>query len=147
MVHELGWEKYQDKKRPFLFVLPPTTLQTLAADLKRKLAIHVLRAIGDPEMKVSTVALAPGSPGFEGDASVLEEPRVDVEVVGEIREWETAEYAADAQTEGKHKGVIVLTHIPSEQAGMEECARWLRTFVPDARVEFISTPQPFWGPK
>ena len=147
MVHSLGWEKYQDQKLPFLFVLPPTTMEGLASALKRKLSIHVLRAIGDPDMKVTTVAFLSGSPGFEGDAGALENDRVDVEVVGEVREWETAEYAADAQTEGRHKGLIVLSHIPSEEAGMEECARWLKTFVKETRVEFISTPQPFWAPK
>jgi hypothetical protein len=39
------------------------------------------------------------------------------------REWETVEYAADAVTESKKKALIVIGHIPSEQPGMEECAR------------------------
>ena len=41
----------------------------------------------------------------------------------------------------------MLTHIPSEQAGMEECATWLKTFVSEVSVEFIPARQPFWLPK
>jgi len=54
---------------------------------------------------------------------------VEVLLVGETREWETVEYAADAASEGRKKALIVIGHVPSEQAGMEECARWLKTFV------------------
>jgi hypothetical protein len=41
----------------------------------------------------------------------------------------------------------MLTHIPSEQAGMEECAKWLKTFVKEVPVEFVAAKQPFWQPK
>jgi len=67
-------------------------------------------------------------------------------LVGETREWETVEYAADAVTEGKRKALIVIGHVPSEQAGMEECARWLKTFLKDVPIEFVATKQPFWTP-
>jgi creatinine amidohydrolase/Fe(II)-dependent formamide hydrolase-like protein len=72
---------------------------------------------------------------------------VEVLLVGETREWETVEYAADAATEGRRKALIVIGHVPSEQAGMEECARWLKTFVKDVPVEFVPTKQPFWTPE
>ena len=31
------------------------------------------------------------------------------------------------------KALIVIGHVPSEQTGMEECARWLKTFVKTRR--------------
>jgi len=68
-------------------------------------------------------------------------------VAGEPREWETVEYVADAVTEGKPKALIILGHIPSEQAGMEECARWLKTFVSEVPVEFVSDARAVWTPK
>src|SRR6266480_3267339 len=58
--------------------------------------------------------------------------------------WKTVEYTADAATEGRKKGLIVIGHVPSEQAGMEECARWLKTFVKEVPIEFVATKQPFW---
>ena len=67
-------------------------------------------------------------------------------VLGEAHEWETIEYGADAIAAGKKKALIILGHIPTEQGGIEECARWLKTFVPEVPVEFVSTPEPFWSP-
>jgi hypothetical protein len=64
--------------------------------------------------------------------------------VGETREWETVEYAADALTQGRKKALIVIGHIPSEQAGMEECTRWLKGFVKDVPVEFVAAKGAFW---
>jgi len=70
-------------------------------------------------------------------------PDVQVLLIGETREWETVEYAADAVSEGPHKALIVLSHVPSEQSGMEECARWVKTFVSEVPVEFVATPDLF----
>jgi hypothetical protein len=67
-------------------------------------------------------------------------------VIGEAQEWETVEYVADAMTAKKPKAVIMLGHIPSEQAGMDECARWLKTFVTDVPIEFVPARDPFWRP-
>ena len=52
--------------------------------------------------------------------------------------------AADAVSEGRKKALMVIGHIPSEQPGMEECARWLKGFVKDVPVEFMPARQPFW---
>lgn len=144
MAHALGWEKYQDHDNQYLFALPETPLESLAAELKKKLGIHVLRVLGDPQLKVKKVALLPGASGFQKETLALERNDVDVLVTGEPREWETVEYVADAVTQGKHKGLIILSHIPSEQAGMEECMRWLKSFVSEVPVEFVPTNDPFW---
>jgi hypothetical protein len=95
-------------------------------------------------MKVTLAGLSPGAAGFERETHALERDDVQVLLVGETREWETVEYAADALTEHRHKALIVIGHIPSEQPGMEECARWLKTFVNDTPVEFVPAKQPFW---
>jgi hypothetical protein len=98
-------------------------------------------------MKFTKVALAPGATGFANETHALESDDVETLVVGETAEWETVEYVADAVTEGKRKALIVLGHIPSEQAGMEECARWLKTFITETPIEFIPARDPFWSPK
>jgi putative NIF3 family GTP cyclohydrolase 1 type 2 len=144
MVHALGWEKYQDAKNDFLFSIPETTFEKLAGELKSRLSTHAMRIIGDPMLKVKRVAFVPGASGFAAETRALEMPGVDVLITGESREWETVEYVADAVTQGKSKGLIILGHIPSEQAGMEECARWLKTFMNGVRVDFVVTDDPFW---
>lgn len=144
MVHRLGWEKYQGGDNPYLFTLPETTLEKLASDVAKRLETPVMRVVGQPEMKVTKIAFSPGSAGFVRETHALEMDRVEVLLVGETREWETVEYAADAVTEGRRKALIVIGHVPSEQAGMEECARWLKTFIIGVRIEFVPTKQPFW---
>jgi putative NIF3 family GTP cyclohydrolase 1 type 2 len=147
MAHALGWEKFQDSSNQYLFAVPETDLQSLASELKHRLNIRVMRVVGDPKLKIHRVALVPGSSGFGKETRALEISDVQVLVTGEPREWETVEYVADAVTEGKPKALIILGHIPSEQAGMEECARWLKTFVSEVPVEFVPAREPFWAPK
>jgi len=144
MVRTLGWEKFQTPDNQYLFVMPETTLTKLAHEVAAKLGSPVVRVVGDPQMKVTKVGLSPGAAGFQRETHALERDDVQVLLVGETREWETVEYAADAVTEKRPKALIVIGHIPSEQPGMEECARWLKGFVTQVPVEFVPAKQPFW---
>ena len=147
MVHALGWQKFQDPANEHLFTLPRTTLAELAAAIRADLHIRVMRVVGDSEMAVTRVAMSPGAAGFGRETKALEMNDVEVLAVGETREWETVEYVADAVTEGKHKALIILGHIPSEQAGMEECTRWLKGFITEVPVNFVPSLEPFWIPE
>jgi putative NIF3 family GTP cyclohydrolase 1 type 2 len=147
MTHALGWEKFQDPSNAHLFTIPETTLGNLAASVKHKLDIVALRVVGDRNMKLTKVAMLPGAGGSASQIRMLERDDVEALLIGEVPEWETVEYVADAATEHKHKALLLLTHIPSEQAGMEECTRWLKTFVSEVPVEFVPARQPFWLPK
>jgi putative NIF3 family GTP cyclohydrolase 1 type 2 len=144
MTHALGWDAFQDKQNQYLFTIPETTLDKLAANLKARLELHTMRVVGDPQMKITRVALSPGAAGMQREIGALEKPDIQLLITGESREWETVEYAADAVSEKKSKALIVLGHIPSEQAGMEECTRWLKTFVSEVPVDFVPAAQPFW---
>jgi putative NIF3 family GTP cyclohydrolase 1 type 2 len=144
MVHELRWEKFQNADSPNLFAMPETTVEKLAVDVAQRLDTPVMRVVGNRDMKVTKVALSPGFGGFVRETHFLEMDSVEVLLVGETREWETVEYAADAVTEGRRKALIVIGHVPSEQAGMGECARWLKTFIKDVPIVFVPTKQPFW---
>jgi putative NIF3 family GTP cyclohydrolase 1 type 2 len=144
MVRSLGWEKFQNPENQYLFVMPETTVRKLAEEVANKLGSPVIRVVGEPEMKVTKVGFSPGAAGFERETHALERDDVQVLLVGETREWETVEYAADAVSQGSNKALIVIGHIPSEQAGMEECARWLKGFVKTVPVEFVAAKQPFW---
>ena len=147
MTHALGWEAFQDKQNQYLFTIRETTLEKLAAELKARLELHTVRVVGDPQMKITRVALSPGAAGMQREISAFENPDIQLLITGESREWETVEYAADAVSEKKNKALIVLGHIPSEQAGMEECTRWLKTFVSEVPVKFVPAAQPFWQSK
>jgi putative NIF3 family GTP cyclohydrolase 1 type 2 len=146
MTHALGWEKFQSPTSEHLFVLPETTLDKMAESIKTRLDIRALRVVGDPKMKLTRVAFLPGAAGSAKQIDLLERDDVEVLLIGETPEWETVEYVADAVTEHKRKALVILGHIPSEQAGMEECARWLKTFITEVPVEFVPASEPFWRP-
>jgi putative NIF3 family GTP cyclohydrolase 1 type 2 len=144
MVRSLGWEKFQSPENQYLFVRPEITVKKLAEEVAHKLDSPVVRVVGDPELKITNVGFSPGAAGFERETHALERDDVQVLLVGETREWETVEYAADAVSQGRNKALIVIGHVPSEQAGMEECARWLKGFEKTVPVEFVAAKQPFW---
>jgi putative NIF3 family GTP cyclohydrolase 1 type 2 len=146
MTQALGWEKFQNPQNEHLYKLPETTVEALAAEVKHKLNIVALRAVGEPKMKITKVAFLPGAAGSAKQIQLLERDDVELLLIGETPEWETVEYVADAVTEHRRKALIILGHIPSEQAGMEECTRWLRTFIHDVPVEFVAAREPFWLP-
>ena len=147
MMRALGWEKMENPAGSNRFTIPETDLETLAAGLRTRLGARTLRVIGNPRMKLTRVALEPGAPGSAPQMAALAREDVDVVLIGETREWETVEYARDAVAEGRRKALVILGHVPSEQAGMEECARWLKTFISEVPVEYIPAPEPFWAPR
>ena len=75
MTHALGWEAFQDKQNQYLFTIPETTLDKLAAVLKTRLELHTMRVVGDPQMKITRVALSPGSAGMQREIGALEKSR------------------------------------------------------------------------
>jgi putative NIF3 family GTP cyclohydrolase 1 type 2 len=143
IVHALGWESKMHEGDPEVFDIPPVSLRKLANQVGSTLGAGAVRISGDPEATVSRAVLTQGFPGFAANRHAIQRGNADVVIIGEDHEWETIEYVADAITEGHIKGLIVLGHIPSEQLGMDEFARWLRPLVPGVRVDFIATKDPF----
>lgn len=143
MARALGWDRYVDPRNNRQFRFDGVTLASLAKQIEETLKIRTMRVIGDPGLRVTTVA---GNWGYAGSLRPFARPDLDVLVIGEAREWELVEYAADAVTAGKKKGLIVLGHIPSEQAGMIYCAEWLKSFIGEVPIEFIAAAEPFWSP-
>jgi hypothetical protein len=77
----------------------------------------------------------------------LQRRDVQVLMIGEAREWETVEYVDDAVTAGQKKALVIIGHIPSEQPGMDDATRWLKTFVTEVPVAFVPAKDPFWKAK
>ncbi len=146
MARELDWEEYADPEDPRRFELPRTSLADIAKHIESTLGAATLRVLGNPDLPIQHaraswgyVSQTPGIPFFAG-------PDVDLLIVGETREWELVEYAQDAIASGKHKALILIGHVASEQAGMKYCAEWLRTFISEAPIDFVPAGEPFWYP-
>jgi hypothetical protein len=73
-------------------------------------------------------------------------PQVDVIIAGEVREWESVEYVRDKVTAGEKKSLILLGRVVSEDAGMNECAKWVKTVVPEVLTKWVPVDDPYWRP-
>ena len=147
VLRALGWSAFQDKESPWIVTMPETPLSSVVADVQKRLVPHALRVVGDPSLKVTTLALVPGAAGFAMHRKALQRSDVQVLVIGEAREWETVEYVDDAVAAGQKKALIIIGHIPSEQPGMEDATQWLKTFVTEVPVAFVPAKDPFWKAK
>ncbi|HYO83293.1 MAG TPA: Nif3-like dinuclear metal center hexameric protein [Bryobacteraceae bacterium] len=146
VLHALDWHK-QYSAETKLVTIAPARVDQLAAYVQKKLGAKVLRVVGQPDLTVSRIALSPGAGGAVGHRRALQRPDVEVLLIGEVPEWETIEYVSDAAAQGRKKVLFLIGHIPSEQPGMENCARWLKTFINNVPVGFVPTVEPFWTPQ
>ena len=128
------------------FVIPETTLGELAARVKKIRGDDAIRIVGDPNAKVSRIALGAGMA-----TPAVNSPDIDVVIGGEQREiegtFDSPEYVMDAATLGVPKGWIILGHNMSEESGMQEMADWLRPIVPEIKVAHVRAGHAYWVPK
>jgi putative NIF3 family GTP cyclohydrolase 1 type 2 len=143
MMQSLEWSKNVDPQNPRQFLFDGITLADLARQIQDRLKIRSMRVVGDPALKVRRVA---ANWGYAGALRPFARPDIDALIIGEAREWELIEYAADAVTSGAKRGLIVMGHIPSEQGGMVNCAAWLKGFITQVPIRFIPSAEPFWSP-
>lgn len=137
MISSLGLEDYAVDNGQTHFEIPETTVRKFAGELKERLEMESIRIIGNPEMQFTKVTFTAGAPGGSLHIRMLSDDDTEVLIAGEASEWETYLYANDAVEQGRHKAVIFLGHIKSEEAGMEYCSRWLKGFIENTPVHFI----------
>jgi putative NIF3 family GTP cyclohydrolase 1 type 2 len=142
LLEALGFRPGEDPARTSI---PPTPLDELVSNIRKKLSLRGgIRIVGDPQIRVSTVALLPGSTPIR--ASLVALPAADVVIAGEVREWESVEYARDTVTAGGRKGLILLGRAVSEDPGMNVCARWIKTLAPELTTTWLPVGDPYWRP-
>jgi putative NIF3 family GTP cyclohydrolase 1 type 2 len=123
--------------------LPSETLGELTAHLKTTLGIEHLRVIGDMNQPCERVVLIPGAADGQMQISIVEKENPDVLIVGELREWETAEYIRDGLALGRKTSLIVLGHSQSEEPGMEWLVEWLQPKIAGVHIMHIASGNPF----
>lgn len=136
----MGWDNYKYDEAQSMYELPhQLTLGAYAKEVKRRLQSDGVRVVGDPNLKVSTVGKGsnkvPGTGAPYPDVTIHYEPD---------RENGNVEWERDIIASGQQKGFIIISHNRKEEAGMDNCATWLRTFIPELPVQFIPSGDPFW---
>ncbi len=142
MLKSTGWLPYY-RQGNMAIQIPPISLHDLVAHLKSTLGIQHLRVVGDLSMTCQRIALIPGAADGQVQVGLVESQKPDVLVVGEVREWETAEYFRDAQLLGCSTALIVLGHGVSEEPGMEWLVQWLQPKLPGMPITHIPSGDPF----
>jgi hypothetical protein len=103
-----------------------------------------MRIVGDPQLSVRTIAFLPWTSNIQESIETL--PHVDAIIAGEVREWESVEYVRDTVALGGKKALILTGRIVSEDPGMQVCAQWLKTIVPEVASAWIPAGDPYWRP-
>lgn len=145
MAQVLGWTKYQQPGDSSRFDVPELTLETLAGTVKRRFqSTGGLRVIGDPRLRPRRIGLLPGTTPIQASLKMM--PEVDAIIAGEVREWESVEYVRDKVFAGEKKALILVGRVVSEEPGMQACANWLKTLVPELPVRHLAAGDPYWRP-
>jgi putative NIF3 family GTP cyclohydrolase 1 type 2 len=140
----LGWSKNRLPEAEQIYQLPETNLGALIAHVRSHLGVRGgLRTIGKPGMRVRTVFISPG--GTPVTSTVQNLHRADVVLTGEPREWEAVPYVLDTWSTDHGKGLIAVGRNVSETPGVEACATWIRSLVPEVKVEAIAAVDPYWS--
>lgn len=142
VIKKAGWLSY-DKTAQQLLTIPPVSLKQLVQHLKSSLGIAHLRIIGKLDQQCERIALMPGAAGGQRQMGIVETEKPDVLIVGELSEWETAEYIRDGQLLGTKTSLIILGHAVSEEPGMEWLAEWLQPKIADVKITHIKAGDAF----
>jgi putative NIF3 family GTP cyclohydrolase 1 type 2 len=143
VLKKANWLQY-NKSAEKTFTLPSSfSLKQIAEHLKKSLDIDHLRIIGDLSAPIRKISLLPGAWGGQNQISTTEKEKPDVVIVGEVHEWEMAEYIRDARLLGSKTSLIVLGHAVSEEPGMEWLAQWLQPRLDRINVTHIASNNPF----
>ena len=123
--------------------IPSLTLLQLVQHLKLKLDITHVRVIGNLDQACARIAVMPGSGGGQRQVTVAETYKPDVLIVGELSEWETAEYIRDERLLGGNVSLIILGHGVSEDPGMEWLVEWLKPKLSGVNISHVPSGDPF----
>jgi putative NIF3 family GTP cyclohydrolase 1 type 2 len=148
LVEALGATKYlDDPNDPSLITIPPVSLRVFVRELQSRLHLQTMRIVGNPDMSVKHIAIRPGASGLQRQVSALRQDDVDLLIAGEASEWETVEYSRDATAQGRKKALVLIGHQPSEEPGMEQAAKDIRTLFPTLKVDHVLAKQSMWNPE
>jgi putative NIF3 family GTP cyclohydrolase 1 type 2 len=142
VLKKAGWQQYY-KQGEMILKIPPMPFKKIIDHLKSSLHITHVKVIGELEQVCERIAILPGAAGGQKQMSVVEKEKPDVLIVGEVHEWETAEYIRDARALGGKTSLIILGHSVSEEPGMQWLVEWLQPKITGINIKHIASEDPF----
>lgn len=112
----------------------PLTPREIMERFRRNGGEHV-RICGTVDEPCKNISLCLGTP--RGVFEELQDPEVDVVLVGESCEWALGEYARDAAALGFKKALMIIGHNPSEKGGMILLSEMLSNEIPSLETKYF----------
>lgn len=120
-----------------LLLKTPITPLGLARLIEERLHVKHPRICGTRELPCSSVAVMVGSPDPRFIFEQLKRPENEIVLAGETCEWQSGEYARDADQLGHKKSLIILGHSGSERYGMKYTADILKEKHPELDIRYF----------
>jgi hypothetical protein len=141
-----------DRSRGIVCDIPRTTFSALAQVAVDRLKAFSPRVVGDPGAGVRRIAVLAGETDPKQALSqLLADPRIDGIVAGAggvVDEVDGAiSYFQDLIGSGRRISMLAVGYGPSENPGVGEMARWMRSVLPDLAVEFWPVQDASWIPR
>ena len=123
-----------------IYDIPPTTVRELAADVKERVGLPLVRVVGDPQSTVKRVGAPWGGLGLSVNVSFIEsllQHDPDVLIAGETDDY-AMRYVLDAGL-----AMIETSHSASENPGLRQFADRLAKDFPQMKVVYYDCPVPW----
>lgn len=139
----LGWTGFRRSGALPIYTPPGLTVGAVATLAQERLgAAGGLRFIGDPQMRVRAILLAPGTAEVVSCINGLKE--ADALLTGDLREWELVEYAHDSLETETPKALIAIGRILSERPFVARCRSSIAAAFPALNAQTDTPVDPFW---
>ena len=140
------------KSRGVICDLPRTALTSLAQTAADRLKASAPRIVGDLKATVTRVAVFAGSADTKRAlADLIADPKIDGIITGAggvIDEVDGAiGYFQDVIASGRNIAMLAVGYGPSEDPGVEDMAKWLRTVFTDQVIEWWPVRDASWLPR
>ncbi len=136
---QLGLSKRVAKSgKSTVFEITPISFEEFIKIVKQKMNHPSLKALGDPNKKITKIGLGVGAWGGINNLKDFMKLGIDLFITGETSEWQTVRYAQDSGI-----CMIVVGHTRSETAGMQNCANFFKKSYPKLKVIFIDAGDPY----
>jgi putative NIF3 family GTP cyclohydrolase 1 type 2 len=141
-----------DRGRGVVCNVPRTTLAVVAQTVADKLKAYSSRVVGDSAAGVTRIAVLAGETDpREALAELLADPKIDGIITGGggvVDEVDGAiSYFQDMIASGRRIAMLALGYGPSQDPGVEQMAKWVRTVLPDSDVAWWPVGDPSWIPR
>jgi putative NIF3 family GTP cyclohydrolase 1 type 2 len=141
-----------DRSRGAVCDIPRTTFSELAQVAADRLTAFSPRIVGDPAASVTRIAVLAGETDPKQALSqLLADPKIDGLVAGAggvVDEVDGAiSYFQDVIASGRKIAMLAVGYGPSENPGVAEMARWMRTVLPDLTIDWWPATDPSWIPR